>query len=328
MTMSRVVVFDEFGGPEVLKVREEPVAAPAAGEVRVRIEAFAVNPLDVMARSGSSPAPVQLPGARLGVEGSGIVDAVGPDVASLRVGDPVIFAAVPDAAERGTYADHVVVPASRVLPRPDGLDAIEAAAVWVGYSTAYGALVETARMRPGDRILITAASGSVGRAAIQLANHLGAEPIAVTRSAGKATLLRDAGAATVIAHDAGDLGEQVLSRTGGEGVDIAFDLVGGPGVESLSRGIRPDGALVLAGFLDPRPAPLPFAPSTIRRYRSFDHTLDPAAVRRMAAFLAAAVRAGALHPAVERVFGFEQVAAAHAHVASGAHQGGKIVVTT
>ena len=183
--MPRVVVFDEFGGPDVMHVVDEPAVEPAAGEVRVRIEAFAVNPLDQMMRSGASPAPVPLPHARLGVEGTGVVDALGPGVTGLEIGDPVILTAIPDASVRGSYAEYTTVPASRVIARPAGLAITEAAAIWVAYSTAYGALVEKAGMRPGDHVLITAASGAVGRAAMQIANQIGAVPIAVTRHAAK-----------------------------------------------------------------------------------------------------------------------------------------------
>jgi NADPH:quinone reductase-like Zn-dependent oxidoreductase len=105
--MPRVVVFDEFGGPEVMHVVEEPFVEPAAGEVRVRIEAFAVNPLDQMMRSGTSPAIVPLPHARLGVEGTGVIDALGPGVTGLETGDPVILTAIPDASG-GSGADIVL----------------------------------------------------------------------------------------------------------------------------------------------------------------------------------------------------------------------------
>ncbi|MET8800487.1 alcohol dehydrogenase catalytic domain-containing protein [Nocardia sp. NPDC004568] len=183
--MPRVVLFDRFGGPDVLRIVEEPVVEPAAGEVRVRIEAFAVNPLDQMMRSGGLPAAVDLPHARLGVEGTGVVDAVGPGTTGPEIGDPVVLTAVPDASVRGSYGEYTTVPASRVLARPAGLGVVEAAASWVAFSTAYGALVEKARMRPGDHVLVTAASGGVGRAAIQIANQIGAVPIAVTRQAAK-----------------------------------------------------------------------------------------------------------------------------------------------
>jgi NADPH:quinone reductase-like Zn-dependent oxidoreductase len=325
--MPRVVVFDEFGGPDVMHVVEEPSAEPAAGEVRVRIEAFAVNPLDQMMRAGTSPAPVPLPHARLGVEGTGVVDTLGYGVTGLEAGDPVIFTAIPDATLRGSYAEYTTVPASRVVARPAGLGITEAAAVWVGYSTAYGALLEKARMRPGDRVLVTAASGGVGRAAMQIANQIGAVPIAITRHTAKKDGLLAAGAAAVIATDEADVAEAVHEHTGGTGADIVLDVVRGPGQQDLVQALRPGGTLVAAGFLDPRPAPFPAsAPLTIYSYRSFEHTLDPVVVKRMAAFLNAGVRLGAVRPAVDAVFALDDVAEAHRHLEKGIHAG-KIVVT-
>jgi NADPH:quinone reductase-like Zn-dependent oxidoreductase len=325
--MPRVVVFDEFGGPEVMHVIEEPVIQPAAGEVRVRIEAFAVNPLDQMMRSGTSPAPVPLPHARLGVEGTGVIDALGPGTTGLGIGDPVILAAIPDANVRGSYAEYTTVPASRVIARPAGLAVTEAAAIWVAYSTAYGALVEKAGMRPGDHVLITAASGGVGRAAMQIAHQIGAVPIAVTRRTAKRDDLLAAGAAAVVATDQMDVADVVRRLTGGAGADIVLDLVMGPGQQDLLEAARPDGTLVAAGFLDPRPTPVPAGtPVTIFRYRSFEHTLDAVVVRRMAAFLNAGLRLGALRPAVGAVFALDDIAEAHRHLEKGL-QAGKIVVT-
>jgi len=320
-------VFDEFGGPDVMHVVEEPVIEPAAGEVRVRIEAFAVNPLDQMMRSGASPATVPLPHARLGVEGTGVVDALGPDVTGLEIGDPVILTAIPDASVRGSYAEYTTVPASRVVARPAGLGITQAAAIWVAYSTAYGALVEKAGMRPGDQVLITAASGGVGRAAIQIANQIGAVPIAITRHTAKKDDLLAAGAAAVIATDHEDVTEAVRRHAGGTGADIILDLVMGPGQQDLVKAGRPGGTLVAAGFLDPRPTPFPSStPLTIFRYASFEHTLDDVVVKRMAAFLNAGVRLGALRPAIDKVFALDDVVEAHRHLEKGLHAG-KIVVT-
>jgi NADPH:quinone reductase-like Zn-dependent oxidoreductase len=326
--MARVVVFDEFGGPEVMHVVEEPAARPAAGEVRVRIEAFAVNPLDQMMRSGTSPAPVPLPHARLGIEGTGVIDALGPEVTGLEIGDPVILTAIPDASVRGSYAEYTTVPASRVIARPAGLTVTEAAAIWVAHSTAYGALVAKAGMRPGDQVLITAASGAGGRAAMQIANQIGAVPIAVTRHAAKKDALLAAGAAAVIATDHDDVVEAVRHRTGGTGADIVLDLVMGPGQQDLLKAGRPGGSLVAAGFLDPRPTPFPAGtPLTIFSYRGFDYILDNVVVKRMAAFLNAGVRLGALRPAVGKVFALDDVVEAHLHLEKGLHAGKKIVVT-
>lgn len=325
--MPRVVVFDEFGGPDVMHVVEEPVVEPAAGEIRVRIEAFAVNPLDQMMRSGTSPAIVPLPHARLGVEGTGVIDALGPEVTGLEVGDPVILTAIPDATARGSYAEYTTVPASRVVARPAELGITEAAAIWVAYSTAYGALVEKAKMRPGDHVLITAASGGVGRAAIQIANQIGAVPIAVTRHTAKKDDLLAAGAPAVIATDHDDVVEAVRHRTGGTGADIVLDLVMGPGQQDLLKAGRPGGSLVAAGFLDPRPTLFPTGtPLTIFSYRGFDYILDDVVVKRMAAFLNAGVRLGALRPAIDKVFALNDVAEAHRHLEKGLHAG-KIVVT-
>lgn len=325
--MSRVVVFDQFGGPDVMHLIEEPVVEPAAGEVRVRIEAFAVNPLDRMMRSGVSPAPVALPHARLGVEGTGVIDAVGPEVAGLQTGDPVVLTAVPDANIRGSYAEYTTVPASRVVARPAGLAVVEAAAVWVAYSTAYGALVEKAGMRPGDRVLVTAASGGVGRAAMQIANQIGAVPLAVTRDAAKKDELIAAGAAAVIATDQVNIAEAVRHHTGGSGADIVLDLVRGPGQRELVAAVRPGATLVAAGFLDPRPTPFPDGvPLTLHTYQSFEHTLDAVVVKRMAAFLTAGVRLGAVRPAIDKVFAIDDVVEAHRHLEKGVHAG-KIVVT-
>ncbi|MFF7331709.1 zinc-binding dehydrogenase [Streptomyces sp. NPDC008150] len=325
--MPRIVVFDEFGGPEVMHVVEEPVTEPGAGEVRVRIEAFAVNPLDQMMRAGASPAPVPLPHARLGVEGTGVVDALGPGADGLRVDDPVVIAAIADAHVRGSYADYTTLPTDQVFPRPAGLGVTDAAAIWVAFSTAYGALVEKAGMRPGDHVLVTAASGAVGRAAIQVARQIGAVPIAVTRHAARRDELLAAGAAAVVATDRENVVEAVHRHTGGAGADIVLDLVRGPGQLELLRAGRPGGTLVAAGFLDPRPTPAPESPQlTVINYRGFEHTLDPAVVRRMAAFLNAGVRLGALRPAVDEVFALTDVVEAHRRFEKGLHGGRKIVV--
>ena len=325
--MPRVVTFDEVGAPEVLRIVDAPVPEPAAGEVRIRIEAFGLNRIDQMMRAGFYPRPFRLPRARLGCEGTGVVDAVGPGVEGLGVGDAVIIAAVPDMDVNGTYAEYTVVPAARVIPRPPGLDATAAAALWVAYSTAYGALIEKAGMRPGDQVLITAASSSVGLAAIQVAHQIGAVPIAVTRHAAKKDDLLAAGAVAVVVSDDEDVAEATRRFTNGTGADIVLDSVMGPGLAELSQAARPGGTLVVVGWLDARPASFPTnAPLRIFRYMGFEHTLDPVVVRRTAAFLTAGLRTGVLRPTVDSVFAFDDIVAAHQYLEKG-QQVGKIVVT-
>ncbi|MGW1316829.1 zinc-dependent alcohol dehydrogenase family protein [Streptomyces sp. NPDC002426] len=325
--MPRVVVFDRTGAPDVLHLVDEPLDEPGTGEVRIRIEAAGVNRLDQMMRAGHYPGPVRLPHARLGCEGTGTVDAVGPGVEGIAAGDAVIITAVPAMDLNGTYAEYTTVPAASVVPRPAGLDATAAAALWVAYSTAYGALVEKAATRPGDHVLITAASSAVGLAAIQVARQIGAVPLAVTRSGAKKDALLAAGAEAVIATDRDDVSEAAHRHTGGAGADIILDTVMGPGLADLSKAAKPGGTLVTAGWLDPRPASFPMNwPLTIIGYASFEHTLDPTVVRRIAAFLEAGLRTGALRPTVDRVFGLDDIVAAHAYLEEG-HQVGKIVVT-
>jgi len=318
--MPRVVVFDEIGPPDVLHVVDELLPEPADGEVRIRIQAFGVNPIEQMMRTGAYPAPFRLPHARLGLEGTGLIDAVGPGAEEFSIGDPVILAAVPNMDVNGTYAEYTTAPAGAVVARPDGLDVIAAAALWAAYSTAYGALIEKAGMRPGDRVLIKSASSNVGLAAIQVANQIGAVPIAVTRHSAKRDALLTAGANRVIATDQEDL------RTSVAGVDIVLDTVRGPGFADLAAAVKLGGTVISVGWSDSRPPMYPSAPVTFINYRGFEHTLNPVVVRRIAAFLGAGLRTGALRPTIDRVFTFDEVVAAHEYLEKGQHLG-KIVVT-
>ncbi|MCM3885307.1 zinc-dependent alcohol dehydrogenase family protein [Frankia sp. R82] len=325
--MSKVVVFDETGAPEVLHIVDEPALEPAAGEVRIRIEAIGLNRLDEMMRAGAYPRPFRLPHARLGCEGAGVVDAIGTGVEGLAPGDPVLVTAVPQMDLNGTCAEYTVVPASTVLPRPADLDATSAAALWVAYSTAYGALVEKSGMRPGDQILITAASSSVGLAAIQIARQIGAVPLAVTRHSAKKEALLAAGAAAAFATDQDDVATATRDHTNGAGADIILDSVMGPGLAKLATAARFGATVTTIGWLDPRPASMPMnAPLTIHRYMSFEHTLDPVVVRRIAAFLDAGLRSGALRPTIDTVFALDDIVEAHRYLEK-ADQFGKIVVT-
>ena len=325
--MARAVVFDQIGGPEVLKVVDVPVTEPGPGQVRVKVEAFGVNRADQMMRSGVYAYLPQLPHARLGIEAAGLVDAVGDGVNGLTPGQEVVVTAVPRMDLDGTYAEYVNLPASTVIPRPGGQGAVDAAATWIAYATAYGTLVEKAGMRPGDHVLITAASSAVGLAAIQVANRVGAIPVAATRGPGKKETLLKAGARHVVVTSEQDTVDTVRGLTGGAGADIILDSVAGPGLPDLAKAARYSGTVVLTGWLDTRPALLPMNwPLTVIGYANFEHTLDPAAVARIAAFLDSGLRSGALSPAVSKVFTFDEVADAHRYLESGS-QLGKVVVT-
>jgi NADPH:quinone reductase-like Zn-dependent oxidoreductase len=326
--MSRAVVFDEIGGPEVLKIVEVEVGSPGPGEVRLRVEAFGVNRVDQMLRTGVYAYPAPLPGSRLGVEAAGVVDALGPGVHGLAVGAEVLVTDIPRMEVNGTYAEQLIVPADSVIHRPGGLDAVPAAALWVAYATAYGALVETAAVRPGDHVVITAPSSAVGLAAIQLANQLGAVPIAVTRGAEKADALVKAGARHVVVSGEQNVPSAVRELTGGIGADVIIDAVAGPGLRELATAARPNGTVVMLGWLDTRPALLPMNwPLTIKGYSSHEHTTDPDTVGRIIAFLDTGLRLGTITPTVAAVLDLDDIVEAHRQQESNAHLG-KIVVTT
>ncbi|NUP01347.1 MAG: zinc-dependent alcohol dehydrogenase family protein, partial [Nonomuraea sp.] len=314
---ARAVLFHELGGPDVLKIEEVRLDAPGPGEVRVRIDAIGLNRAEALFRAGTYYYQPTLPSSRLGFEAAGAVEEIGPEVAGFVPGDAVSVISDQEMSRHGVYADRVIVPAQSLLPRPALLDAVSGAALWTTYLTAYGALVEVGRTKPGDRIVITAASSGVGLAAIQIANHLGAVPIAVTRTAAKSTRLLQAGAAHVIAADEGDLVERVHTLTGGKGARIVFDAVAGPGLSELAKTVAADGALIVHGWLDPRPAPLPLNwPITVHGFYVGLVTDDPARMSRARAFIESGLRAGTLKPAIDRTFDLADIVQAHRHLES------------
>ncbi|MGC4747323.1 zinc-dependent alcohol dehydrogenase family protein [Micromonospora sp. DT201] len=327
--MAKLVQFDRLGGAEVLTLRDVEVPAPGAGEVRIRVDAIGMNRAEIMYRAGVYFDQPVFP-STLGYEAAGVIEAVGQGVDGLAEGDTVAVVPAFLQSKYGTYGTNVIVPASAVVPRPAHIEPAKAAAVWMAYITAYGALVESGKVRPGDYVLITAASSSVGLAAIQLANHIGAIPIATTRGSDKKQRLLDAGAAHVIVTGDEDLPARVKEITGGEGVRLAFDPIAGPGVETLALGIAADGFLVVYGALDPRTTPLPNAQSypalNTSTYTLFEITSNPERLRRAVAFVNAGVASGAFTPVVDRTFDLTEIAEAHRYMEANGHVG-KIVVT-
>ncbi|MGW6929905.1 zinc-dependent alcohol dehydrogenase family protein [Lentzea sp. NPDC054927] len=327
--MARHVLFDRLGGPEVLTLRTVEVGDPGPGEVRIRVDAIGLNRAEIMFREGVYYEQPVFP-SKLGYEAAGVVEAIGEGVSHLAEGDPIAVVPSFSMTRYGTYGDHVIVPASSVFPRPANVSAVQAAAVWMAYITAYGPLFESGQVRPGDHVLITAAASSVGQAAIQIARHIGAIPIATTRDASKRDRLLAAGAADVIVTADEDLPARVKEITGGEGVRLAFDPIAGPGVDTIAQAIAPGGHLVVYGALDPRPTPLPNASSypqlTSRTYTMHSITWNPERLRRAVAFVNAGLATGSFTPVVDRTFDLTEIADAHRYLEASGHLG-KIVVT-
>ncbi|MFE0177709.1 zinc-dependent alcohol dehydrogenase family protein [Streptomyces sp. NPDC059002] len=325
---ARTVLFDRLGGPDVLRVEELPLPAPGPGEVLVRVEALGLNRAEALFRAGTYYYQPALPASRLGYEASGIVEAVGDGVDTHAPGDAVLTGPGIEMSARGVYADRVVLPAGSVLPRPAGLDAVTGAATWLAYSTAYGGMLETGGLRPGDHVVITAASSGVGIAALQTARRIGAVPIAVTRTGGKRQALLDHGAALVVASDTEDVVKEVHRFTGGKGAELIFDAVGGAGLAELSLAARPAGKVVVYGFLDRRrPMQLPLNwPLSVHGYANMQLADDPEGLRRVNAFIESGIRDGTFRPAVAEVFdGLDSIGDAHRALEANEHVG-KIVV--
>ncbi|WP_371784359.1 zinc-dependent alcohol dehydrogenase family protein [Streptosporangium subroseum] len=321
------VRFDTLGGPEVLTLREMEVGEPGVGELRIRVEAIGLNRAEVMFRRGHYLYQPNLPSG-LGYEAAGVVEAVGADAGDFAVGDTVSVVPAFDLNDYGTYGDHVLVPAAATVHRPAEIDPVTSSAVWMAYVTSYGAFAADGGVRPGDAVLITAATGGVGLAAIQVANRIGAVSIATTRSRDKKQRLLDAGAAHVIVTDEEDLAERVKEITGGRGVRTAFDPIGGPGAATIASAVAPGGTLVIYGMLDPRPVPdlQSFPELNVGFFLITDAAKDPAWLRRAVAFVNEGLTAGAFTPVIDRTFDLTEIVEAHRYMESSA-QVGKIVVT-
>ncbi len=330
--MTRVVRFHEFGGPEVLRLEESAPGTPGPGEALVRIGAIGLNRSEAGFRAGRYfQQPRSLP-AGLGYEAAGTIELLGDGDGAdgFAAGDSVSILPTFSMADYSVYGEQAVVPVSALVKLGPGLDLTTGAAVWMPYLTAYGALVDIAGIGKGDVVLIPAASSSVGLAAVQIANHLGAVPVAVTRTDAKRAALEAAGAAEVVVTERQDLVAEVGRITGGAGARVVFDPVAGPQVETLAQVTAPGGTIFVYGSLSGEATPFPRAAVAkglnLRGYLVFEITADAGRRRRAVEFITAGLEDGWLRPTIDRTFGLDEIVAAHQYLESN-RQVGKIVVT-
>lgn len=328
--MTRAVRLHEFGGPEVLRIEEVPLAEPGPGEVRLRIHAIGLNRTEITLRSGRLPVKPPLP-SLIGFEAAGVVEALGVGVSHVAVGARVALVPAYSASQYGLYGEHSLAAARALIPIPNNVGFVEAAATWVAFGTAWSGLVAVGGLLAGQSVLITAASSSVGLAAIQTANLLRARPIALTRTAAKAHALLAQGAAAVIVTDEQDVVAETRRLTEGAGAQLVFDAVGGPGFADLARATAAGGKLVLYGALDVRETEVPpfelFARDlTVRGASLTAVTRNDATLAALKQFVSEGLASAALHPTIARTFAFEDIVRAHRFMESG-EQVGKIVVT-
>jgi NADPH:quinone reductase-like Zn-dependent oxidoreductase len=325
----RAVWITKAGGPEVLAVRESPDPSPGPGEVRLAVRAAGLNFAEVMARQGLYPDAPGLPGV-VGYEVARVVDQLGARVTCLETGQRVLA-----LVRFGGHADTVCAPAGRVLPMPDDLSFTDGAALPVNYLTAYHMLFRVANLRPGHRVLVHMAAGGVGLAVLQLCRTVPQVVTFGTASAGKHEVLREEGCTHPIDYRTEDYPARVRELTGGEGVDLVLDALGGPDWKRGLRLLRPVGHLIAYGFAnlstgDKRSVrrlatQLPGVP-LLTPFGMMDRNVTVSGVnlghlwsrddllREELTALLDLWRAGAVRPRVDGVYPFEEAAAAHRRI--------------
>jgi NADPH:quinone reductase-like Zn-dependent oxidoreductase len=238
----RAIWITRAGGPEVLQVREAADPRPGPGEVRVRVHAAGLNFAEIMARLGLYP-DAPKPPCVVGYEAAGVVDAMGPGVSAPPPGTRVVV-----LCRFGAHADVICAPAGQAVPISDAMTFEEAAALPVNYITAYHALFRVAALRPGDKVLVHMAAGGVGIAALQLCRTVPGVETFGTSSASKHDAIRAEGCDHPIDYRHQDYEREVRRLTGGKGVDVVLDPLGGKDWRRGYRLLRPAGRLVAYGF--------------------------------------------------------------------------------
>ena len=323
----RAILISTPGSPGVLKVEQRPIPQIGSADVLIRVEAAGVNRPDLMQRAGRYPPPPGAPDVP-GLEVAGTVERIGSDVRRWRVGDRVCA-----LVAGGGYADYCAAPEPQCLPIPSSLDAVRAAAVPETFFTVWTNLFQRAGLRNGERVLLHGGTSGIGTTGIQLAIAFGATALATAGSDDKCAACERLGA-RAINYRTTDFVEAVRELTGGAGVDVILDIVGGDylarNIECLAR----DGRLVQIGLQGGAKAEINLSALMQRRATLTGSTLRPRSVeekgaiaRELEARVWPLLAAGAVSPLIHRVFPLERAADAHRALESGTVIG-KVVLTT
>lgn len=323
----RAIVFEGFGGVEVLKVAEVPAPEPGPDDLLVRVRAAALNRADTKQRAGEYPTP---PGESPipGVEIAGEVVGWGERVDGFERGQPVC-----GLVGGGGYAEHCLLDRGLALPVPEGWSFAEAVAVPEVFFTADTTLFEIGRLAAGESVLVHAGASGVGTACIQLARQVGARVLCTVGSREKADKVLALGADAAILHKEVDFVQEVLRLTGGEGVDLVEDFVGGDYLDRNLAVLKPLGRLVQVGLLAGTTATVDLVPLLFKRLEIRGSVMRPLALADKREIAARFRRRwwpllldGRLRPVVDSLFPFEQVARAHERMEADLNVG-KIVLT-
>jgi len=310
------------GGPESLVPVRRPIPQPGHGELLIRVAAAGVNRPDVMQRAGGYPAP---PGASdiPGLEVSGSVVACGPGIERFKLGDSVCA-----LVTGGGYAEYCAAPEVQCLPFPQGYSAAEAGALPETFFTVWTNLFERGRLQPGERLLVHGGSSGIGTAAIQLTTAMGIRVFATAGSDKKCAACRDLGAELAVNYRTEDFVAAVKSATGGKGVDVVLDMVGGDYVQRNLSCLRPEGRLIQIAFLGGAETELNLMPLMLKRLTITGSTLRAQSVASKGRIAAALEKeawpllsARTIAPVIDSSFALADAAQAHARMESSAHIG-------
>jgi putative PIG3 family NAD(P)H quinone oxidoreductase len=311
----KAIAITKPGGPDVLALVDRPAPEPSRGEVRIRVRATAVNRADLLQRMGAYPAPADSPPDIPGLEFAGEVDALGPGVERLAVGDRVF-----GLVGGGGYAEQVVSPERAVARIPDGMSFEHAAAVPEAFITAHDAIVGQAGLRGGETLLVHAVGSGVGTAAAQLGRALGVFVIGTARTADKLDRARALGMNAGVVPDGSKFADAV--RKHGE-PSVVLELVGGPYVDEDIRAVCVLGRIVLVGLLAGGRTEIDLGGVLRKRIRIFGTVLRArpleekiAAMRAFEAQVVPLFQRGLLEPVIDTVMDLDAAAAAHARMAS------------
>ena len=327
---AKIVRFHAVGGPEVLKIQDEPIPEPGKGEVRLNVKAIGLNRAEVMFRRGQYLESPGLP-SKLGYEAAGVVAAVGPDVDKSWLGKKASTVPAFLMTNYGVYGEVAIVPVAALAVYPEKLTPEEGTSIWMQYLTAYGALIAHAQITKGDFVIVTAASSSVGIAAIEMVNAEGAISIATTRTSKKKATLAKVGATHVIATQEEDFLARVKKITNDKGARVIFDPIAGNGVDLLAQAAAFGGIIFEYGALSLEPTPFPLFTAlskglSVRGYTLREVFADPNLRAKAQQYVFDRIKAGDFKPRIDRVFPFAQIVEAHRYMESN-EQIGKIVVT-
>lgn len=325
----KIIQFNACGGPEKLSFKDVPASKPVGSEVRILVHAFALNQADFLYLRGEHTTPTILP-SRICSEASGVVDAVGPDVEAVKIGDKV--STIPfQTSKYGVAGEYALVPEQFVAIAPTELSFIQATSIWMQYLTAYFPFVEIADVQPGDFALICAGASSAGIAAIQLAKMKGVRCIATTRSPEKREFLHDIGAHGVIVTSEEDMPSKLKEMVGDRGIAISHDPVGGRFINMYAPFMAKHSYLFHYGALSDDADELPML-DLLRRavalypYSMFNYVDEPARLEAGVSFVRKGLLEGHLRPEIDRIFPFAETIKAFDYMAAG-RQRGKIVVS-